>query len=267
MKSLQEAITHLRNEGCEAGLGLILGTGLSGMVGAMRIHKKFPYDSLPGFVQSTVESHAGVLLFGEIQGKTVLAMQGRFHLYEGYLPEEVVFPVQVMAGLGVKTLLVSNAAGALNPNYRKGELMLIGKHIDFQDSAQPVAESLEPGLHQPEMYAPYDTALIEKLLTIAAAAGITIHRGCYVAVTGPMLETRAEYRYLRRLGADAVGMSTVPEIMAAEALGLRTMAVSVLTDECDPDHLQPVTLEEIIRVAGEADGRLSTLLTQFIASL
>jgi purine-nucleoside phosphorylase len=268
MDQREAAIAQLRAAGVSAETGLILGTGLSGMARMMKVEQAFPYPSLPGFVSSTVESHSGSLLFGEIEGRKVLAMQGRFHLYEGYSAQQIVFPVRVMAGLGVNTLLVSNAAGALNPAYRKGELMLLEDHINLQHTNPLIGpNNAALGPRFPDMSAPYDATLRERMKNLAQQEQITLHEGCYVAVTGPMLETRAEYRYLRRIGADAVGMSTVPEIIVARHMGVRCMAVSVLTDECDPDHLQPVTLEEIIRVANEADAKLSHLLCLLIKNL
>lgn len=268
MDQREAAIAHLRAAGVSAEIGLILGTGLSGMANMIKVEQVFPYPSLPGFVSSTVESHKGSLLFGEIEGRKVLAMQGRFHLYEGYTAQQIVFPVRVMAGLGLNTLLVSNAAGALNPAYRKGELMLLEDHINLQHTNPLIGPNdAALGPRFPDMSAPYDAVLRERLRQLAEREKITLHEGCYAAVTGPMLETRAEYRYLRRIGADVVGMSTVPEIIAARHMGLRCVAVSVLTDECDPDNLQPVTLEEIIRVAGEADAKLSHLLRLLIKSL
>jgi purine-nucleoside phosphorylase len=215
-----------------------------------------------------VESHAGQLLIGRIAGKQVVAMQGRFHFYEGYTMQQVSFPVRVMKLLGVETLLISNAAGALNPVFKKGELMLLNDHINFQGENPLIGKNIdELGPRFPDMSAPYDAGLLQMAREIAAAHQLKVHEGVYVAVPGPMLETRAEYRFLRIIGADAVGMSTVPEVITARHMNMRCLAVSVLTDECDPDNLHPVTLEEIIAVAATADEKLSTLFKKIVDGL
>jgi purine-nucleoside phosphorylase len=248
--------------------GIILGTGLHRLAKSIQIEKVIPYSEIPHFPLSTVESHAGQLLIGRIAGKQVVAMQGRFHFYEGYTMQQVSFPVRVMKLLGVETLLISNAAGALNPVFKKGELMLLNDHINFQGENPLIGKNIdELGPRFPDMSAPYDAGLLQMAREIAAAHQLKVHEGVYVAVPGPMLETRAEYRFLRIIGADAVGMSTVPEVITARHMNMRCLAVSVLTDECDPDNLHPVTLEEIIAVAATADEKLSTLFTAIIESL
>ena len=234
----------------------------------MQIRESIPYERIPNFPVSTVESHKGQLLLGTLSGKEVVAMQGRFHFYEGYSMQQLSFPVRVMKLLGINTLLVSNAAGALNPEYKKGELMLLDDHINLQGDNPLIGKNEDFfGLRFPDMSAPYDKDLQNRMLAAASELGIKLHTGVYAAVPGPMLETRAEYRYLRRIGADVVGMSTVPEIICARHMNMRCLAISVITDECDPDHLQPVTLEEIIAVAGTADKKLSELFKALLTGL
>lgn len=238
-----------------ASIGLIMGTGLHRLATMIDVQQAIPYSEIPHFPLSTVESHPGRLLFGKVGERDIIAMQGRFHRYEGYSTAQICFPVELMHALGVQTLLVSNAAGSLNRAHRKGELMIIDKGFSLQES--PFLDEQHNGIS-------FDEGLSETFLQIAAAQGTRVQRGSYVAVTGPMLETRAEYRYLINHGLDAVGMSTIPEVTAATRLGIRCLAVSVLTDECDPDNLHPVTLEEIIAVAGKADAALSSLFNQLI---
>ena len=254
---LQQALNVLKEHVMErTSIGLIMGTGLHRLASMIDVQREIPYAAIPHFPLSTVESHPGRLLFGKVGNKNVIAMQGRFHRYEGYTTEQICFPIELMSALGVETLLISNAAVSLNPSFKKGELMVIDRGFSWQDS--PFLDEQQGSLH-------FDNELAEGLLEIASKQGIIVHRGSYVAVTGPMLETRAEYRYLINHGMDAVGMSTVPEATAAIRRGIRCLAVSVLTDECDPDNLHPVTLEEIIAVAGKADATLSALFNQLIA--
>jgi len=249
-------------------VGIILGTGMGKLVDNIEIVKDIKYNFLPHFPISTVESHFGRLIFGKLGGKNVVAMQGRFHYYEGYTMQQIVYPVRIMKQLGVHTLLVSNAAGGLNPTFKKGDLMILDDHINLLPENPLRGANLDEfGPRFPDMSAPYDKALIEKGLTIGRSHGFGVHKGVYVAVQGPNLETRAEYRFLRQIGADVVGMSTVPEVIAAVHMGLRTFAISVITDECDPDHLEPVKLEEIIAVAGVAEPKLTRLMADLIAQL
>lgn len=257
--SAEEAALYLKNLGIEeAETGIILGTGLHKLSAEIKVLRKVPYADIPGFCLSTVESHPGNLLYGLLGTKKVIALQGRFHFYEGYSYQQVTFPVSVMKLLGVNLLFISNAAGAVNPNFRKGELMQLKNHINLQ-VITPDLPSIE------ENTLPlYDTRAGQLLEKIAREENITLHSGTYAAVTGPQLETRAEYRFLRRIGADAVGMSTVPEVMEANRQNIRCVAVSVLTDECDPDNLHPVTLEEIIAVANSADELLTRLFYKTI---
>lgn len=266
---LATAVQFLRQGGItEPQAGIILGTGLGKLAEEIRAEAVFDYASIPGFPLSTVEHHQGRLIYGVLNGKNVLAMQGRFHFYEGYSMQQIVFPVRVMKQLGIRWLLISNAAGSLNPSISKGSLMLLEDHINLQSSNPlfgPNDEQLGPRF--PDMSRPYDVFLNELLRRAAAQLGIPLHPGVYVAVNGPNLETRAEYRFLRQIGADAVGMSTVPEVIAANHMSLPVAAVSVITDECDPDHLQPVNIEEIIAIAGAAEPKLTALFKKVVEQL
>ncbi len=252
----------------EPEVGIILGTGLGGLVDEIEIEKQLMYSNIPDFPISTLEFHAGKLIFGRLEGRKVVAMQGRLHFYEGYTMQQITFPVRVMKLLGIKTLFVSNASGALNPAYRKGDLMVIDDHINLQPM-NPLIGPNEPelGPRFPDMSEPYQTGLIAKALDIARANNITCHKGVYVAVNGPNLETKAEYRFLRIIGGDAVGMSTVPEVIVANHMGLPVFAISVLTDEGFPDDLHPVSVEEIQAVAHEAEPKMTLILKQLIAGL
>ena len=252
----------------QGAIGIIMGTGLHQLAKSIKIREAIDYSMIPHFPTSTVESHKGQLFFGTIEGKEVIAMQGRFHFYEGYSMQQITLPVRVMKQLGVQTLLVSNAAGALNPSYQKGDLMLIEDHIHLQSSNPLIGKNDgEMGPRFPDMSAPYDALLRAEIKKIATENSIRLQEGVYVSVNGPMLETRAEYRYLRTIGADAVGMSTTPEIIVARHMNMRCVGISVLTDVCDPDQLSPVTLEEIIAIAESADPILSKIVSRLIATL
>lgn len=252
----------------DAQIGIVLGTGLHRLLHRMEIEQNIPYADIPGFPVSTVEFHKGALVYGTLSGKKLVVMQGRFHAYEGYTLQQVVFPVRVMKRLGIKTLLLSNAAGGINPAFKKADLMLIDDHINLLGGS-PLSgkndDSLGPRF--PDMSEPYDKGLKNVLRQKAEETGIALKQGVYAAVHGPNLETRAEYRYLKIIGADAVGMSTVPEVIAAVHAGLPCAAVSVITDECDPDNLQPVNIAEIIEVAGRADEKLAALFEAVITAL
>jgi purine-nucleoside phosphorylase len=266
MENIKAATAYLQKRGLtEARVGIVLGTGLGHLASCIEPILEVSYQDIPHFPVSTVESHAGKLIYGTLSGKTVLAMQGRFHFYEGYSMEQIVLPIRVMKMLGIQTVLLSNASGCLNMNWRKGELMLLDDHINLQASNPLIGKNKdELGPRFPDMSAPYHQPSNELLQKIAAQKGIPLHKGVYVSVPGPMLETRAEYRYLRMIGADAVGMSTVPEVIAAKHAGMNCVAISVLTDECDPDHLKPVSLAEIIAVASKAEVKLTELLMEFL---
>lgn len=252
-----------------ADAGIILGTGLgSKFLGGLTDQLVMDYEAIPGFPISTVESHHGKLICGTIHGRRVIVMQGRFHYYEGYSMQEVTFPVRVFKMLGVKHLLISNASGNLNREWKKGELMLLDDHINLLPDNPLRGSNLDSlGPRFPDMSRPYSRQLNELLVDIAREAGIVLRQGVYAAVSGPNLETRAEYRYLRTVGADAVGMSTVPEVIVANHMQLPCCAVSVLTDDCDPDNLEPASIEDIIRIAGQADATLSKLFAELIGKM
>ena len=248
--------------------GIILGTGLGALAREVEILHEISYADIPDFPLSTVESHAGRLLLGHLSGQPVAVLQGRFHYYEGYSMEQVVRPVRLLAALGVKQLFVSNAAGGLNPEFAISDLMLLDDHINLQPTNPligPNDEALGPRF--PDMFAPYDPALLTRARRAAEALGqgTTTRRGVYAAVPGPMLETPAEYRYLRTIGADAVGMSTVPEVIAARHLGLSVLAVSVITDLCYPGQLKPVVISDIMAAAAAAEPRLTALFKELLA--
>jgi purine-nucleoside phosphorylase len=250
----------------EPEVGIILGTGLGGLVKEIEVEKQLMYANIPDFPISTLEFHSGKLIFGTLAGIKVVAMQGRLHYYEGYNMQQITFPVRVLKYLGIKTLFVSNASGSLNPDFKKGDLMVIADHINLQPQNPLVGRNNnELGPRFPDMSQPYQRNLIDKALTIAQANNITCHKGVYVAVTGPNLETKAEYNYLRIIGGDAVGMSTIPEVIVANHMGLPVFAISVLTDEGFTEVLAPVSLEEIIRVAEEAEPKLTLILKELIA--
>ncbi|HEX7071413.1 MAG TPA: purine-nucleoside phosphorylase [Rhodothermales bacterium] len=252
----------------QARIGIILGTGLGALADEIEVAARIPYEEIPHFPLSTVESHQGRLIVGTLAGVPVLALQGRFHLYEGYSAQQVTFPVRVLRELGVDTLLISNAAGGMNPHYRRGDLMLITDHINLQ-GANPLVGPNEPewGPRFPDMSRPYDEELIRLAEREALRLGIKLHQGVYVSVVGPNLETRAEYRFLRMIGADVVGMSTVPEVIVARHMNLRTMAISVITDECFPDALEPVSIEDVLAAAGAAEPKLTQIMKSVVSSL
>ena len=250
----------------EPEIGIILGTGLGGLVKEIEVEKQLMYSNIPDFPISTLEFHSGKLIFGTLAGKKVVAMQGRLHYYEGYNMQQITFPVRVLKYLGIKSLFVSNASGSLNPEFKKGELMVIADHINLQPQNPLIGRNdNELGPRFPDMSQPYQRTLIDKALTIAKANNIICHKGVYVAVTGPNLETKAEYNYLRIIGGDAVGMSTVPEVIVANHMGLPVFAISVLTDEGFTDELEPVVVEDIIKIAEEAEPKLTLILKELIA--
>ncbi len=256
-----------RTDDFEPEAGIILGTGLGALVKEIEVVKQLPYADIPDFPVSTVEFHSGLLIFGMLGGKKVVAMQGRLHYYEGYTMQQITFPVRVMKMLGIETLYVSNASGSLNPDFKKGSLMVITDHINLQQ-ANPLTGRNDDALGPrfPDMSEPYKRSLISKALDIAKANNINCHKGVYVAVNGPHLETKAEYKYLRIIGGDAVGMSTVPEVIVAGHMGLPVFAISVLTDEGFPEDLKPVSLEEILAVAYEAEPKLTLILKELISN-
>ncbi len=249
-------------------VGIILGTGLGQLAEAIDAGTRIGYADIPGFPLATVESHTGELLVGTLEGTDVMAMRGRFHLYEGYSPREITFPVRVMATLGVSFLLISNAAGGMRPGFKRSDIMLISDHINLQGVNPLVGPNVDEwGPRFPDMSDPYDPELRRLALTEAKNAGIRLEEGVYVAVTGPNLETRAEYRFLHRIGADAVGMSTVPEVIVARHMGVRVLALSVITDECFPDTLAPVSIPEILEAAAAAEPHLTRIMSGIISHL
>lgn len=269
IKDIEETVGYLRGKGFDSPeIGIILGTGLGQLVNEIEIIKEASYNHIPNFPTATVEFHKGKLIYGILEGKKVIVMQGRFHFYEDYSLQDVTYPVRIMEKLGIKTLLVSNAAGAINLNFKKGELMLIEDHINLQGNSPLAFKGVEHlGERFTDMSAPYDAEINSKFKNIAKTHNIKLHEGVYASVVGPQLETRAEYRMLKILGADAVGMSTVPEIIVANHLKLKVAAISVLTDECDPDNLKPVDISEIISMAEKAEPNMITLFKELIKAL
>ncbi len=266
IKQLEETTEYLKKKGFDQPeIGIVLGTGLGQLVDEIENSIEAHYHHIPSFPLATVEFHSGKLIYGEIEGKKVVVMQGRFHLYEGYDLIDITYPIRVMEKLGIKKLLVSNAAGAINLDLKKGDLMLIEDHINLQGGSPLTFKNVaEFGERFTDMSEPYDSAMGNVLMNIAKDENISLKRGVYASVVGPQLETKAEYRYLKIIGADAVGMSTVPEIIVANHLNLPCAAVSVLTDECDPDNLKPVDISEIIEIAGKAEPKMIILFKKLI---
>ncbi len=267
--ALDETTEYLIEKGFKnPQIGIILGTGLGSLPNEIEIEAEVSYNHIPNFPTATVEFHKGKLIYGNLEGKKVVVMQGRFHMYEGYSLQDVTFPVRIMEKLGIKKLLVSNASGSINLEYKKGELMLIEDHINLLGDSPLAYKGVEKlGERFVDMSAPYDTRMNVKLEEIAKANKIKLYKGVYASVLGPQLETRAEYRYLKLIGADAVGMSTVPEVIVANHLGLPVSAISVITDEGDPENLQPVDISEIIAMAEKAEPKMILLFKELIRSL
>ena len=266
-RRVAEATAFVRSRcGTPPQVAVVLGTGLGGLVDGMDVEVTIPYEDIPHFPTSTVASHAGRLLFGVLAGRRIVALQGRFHLYEGYTPYEVTLPIRVFGGLGVGVVVVSNAAGGMNPSFRRGDLMLVSDHINLQGANPLVGPNHEAwGPRFPDMSEPYDVVLRQIARQSAAKIATTLHEGVYAAVLGPLLETRAEYRFLRGFGGDAVGMSTVPEVIVARHMEMRVAALSVITDECFPDTLQPVVITEILAAAKSAEPALTTIMQDIVA--
>lgn len=246
-------------------IGIILGTGLGQLADAIEVTNKIDYRDIPEFPISTVESHEGKLLFGFIAGKRIVALQGRFHLYEGYNARQIALPIRVLRELGVKTLLISNACGSLNPYIRTGDLMIIDDHINLMGDNPLIGEHDDYfGPRFVDLSEPYSQELIKLVEQISLDLNIRVSKGVYSAMSGPSLETRAEYRMLRTMGADVIGMSTIPECITARQMGLRVLGMSIVTDECYPDALKPTSAEEIIHAANIATPKLSSLFTELI---
>jgi purine-nucleoside phosphorylase len=268
-KYIKETVDYLNQKGIKsADIGIILGTGLGQLIGDIKIIESVSYNHLPNFPTATVEFHKGRLVYGIIEGKTAIVMQGRFHLYEGYSSQDVTYPVRIMKALGIHSLLVSNASGAINLNFKKSELMLIEDHINLQGGSPLAFKGVERfGERFVDMSAPYDAGLNLTLKSIAKQHKITLHSGVYASVYGPQLETRSEYKMLKILGADAVGMSTVPEVIVANHLNIKVVAISVITDECDPNNLKPVDVQDIMAMAAIAEPHLIVLFKELIKAL
>jgi purine-nucleoside phosphorylase len=268
-KRIDDAAGSLRSKTrMQPAIGIILGTGLGGLAKEIAPEVVIDYADIPHFPISTVESHHGKLIFGTLAGKNVVAMQGRFHFYEGYSMQQVTFPVRVMKFLGVDTLLISNAAGGMNPQFRRGTIMIITDHINLLGDNPLIGANDETlGPRFPDMSEPYSRTLIDMAEQVALDLKIRTERGVFVAVPGPNLETRAEYRFLRLIGADAVGMSTIPENIVANHMGVRVLGFSIITDECFPDSLQPANVEEIIAVAAKTEPKLTAIMKGVVERL
>lgn len=266
IKKVKETAQYLKGKGFEnIDFAVILGTGLGQFVKEIKDPITIDYEDIPNFPTATVEFHKGKLIIGNIGSKKILAMQGRFHYYEGYDMQEITFPVRVMKELGVKKLIVSNASGAINKSFKKGELMLLTDHINLLPENPLIGKNNEEwGPRFPDMGEPYSAAMNNQLKELAVDLDINLHQGVYAVVQGPNLETATEYKYLSFIGADAVGMSTVPEVIVANHTGIECCAISVLTDECDPDNLKPVDISEIIEIAGKAEPKLIELVVGLV---
>ncbi len=266
---LEESVEYLLKKGFEKPeIGIVLGTGLGRLVDKIEDPIEAHYNHIPFFPLATVEFHTGKLVFGTISDKKVVVMQGRFHLYEGYDFLDITYPIRVMHMLGITKLFISNAAGAINLDFKKGDMMLIEDHINLQGGSPLAFKNVgQFGERFADMSEPYDVDMRTKLTAIAKEHNISLKSGVYASVVGPQLETKAEYRMLKILGADAVGMSTVPEVIVANHLSLPIVAVSVLTDECDPDHLKPVDIQEIIAIAEETEPKMVKLFQELIKQL
>ena len=268
-EKIQQTISSIRARvKTVPGAGIILGSGLGGLAKEIAVEHSISYSDIPNFPESTVAGHQGKLIFGKLSGKDVVVMQGRFHYYEGYSMQEITFPVRVMRFLGIKNLFISNAAGGVNPSYRIGDLMFIRDHINLMP-ANPLTgrndESLGPRF--PDMSEPYNKMLIQKAIHIAEQDGIRAHAGVYAAVPGPNFETVAEYKYIRTIGADAVGMSTVPEVIVAAHMKLPCFAVSVITDLGGMDELVPISHEDVLKAAGEAETKLTHVIKELLKGI
>ncbi|KPL11113.1 MAG: purine nucleoside phosphorylase [Bacteroides sp. SM23_62] len=268
LKTIKETVSYVKSKvDLQPEIGIILGTGLGGMVNEIDIDTVLEYEDIPNFPVSTVESHHGKLIFGRLNGKKIVAMQGRFHYYEGYGPQEVTFPVRVMKYLGISHLFVSNASGGVNPDFEIGDLMILDDHINLIPN--PLIGPHDPafGDRFPDMSETYDQALIEKGLEIGQKYNLPVRKGCYVAVTGPTLETPKEYEYFRIIGGDTVGMSTVPEIIVAHQMGITCFAISIITDLGVPGKIVKVTLEDVTSVAAKAEPQMTLIMKELISGI
>ena len=269
MEQLQQTVSFIQSKiQSQAKVGIVLGSGLGNLAEVIKVEQAISYTDIPNFPTSTVKGHGGKLLFGELGGTKVVVMSGRFHFYEGYSAQQVVFPVRVMKMLGVETLLLSNAAGAVNPNYKVGDLMVINDHISFFTTNPLLGKNEEElGTRFPDMSEPYSKALVSKAFEIATANGIQLKQGVYTGVTGPTFETRAEYKMIHALGGDAVGMSTVQENIVAVHCGMQVFATSVITDLGIREEENVITHEEVLQAAKEAEPKLTLLFKELVKGL
>lgn len=269
MNKIVETTVYLQNKGViNPQIGVVLGTGLGQLLNEVKIDLSINYNTIPNFSEATVETHQGKLVYGTLMGKRVLIMAGRFHYYEGYSMKEITFPIRVMKQLGIENLIISNASGGINLDYKKSDLMLIQDHINLQPDNPLLGKNVdEQGPRFPDMSMPYSPKLNSIIEESAETLNIKIQKGVYASVSGPNLETRAEYRYLKIIGADAVGMSTVPEVIVANHVGLPCCAISVITDLCDPNNLAPVNIAEIIDAAKQGEKQLIILVKDLIQKL
>lgn len=270
LQDIQDSVAYLRSVvgDVQPEVAIIFGTGLSGLAKEVENAVAVPYGDIPHFAQSTVESHAGELVFGTLEGRRIVAMRGRFHFYEGYSMQEITHPVRVMKALGAETLLVSNAAGGMNPLFDTGDICVLDDHINLLGGNPLIGPNHdELGPRFPDMSEPYDRELMALAERVAAQEGLRLNRAVYVAVAGPCLETRAEYRFLRTIGADLVGMSTVPEVIVARHMSMRVLALSMMTDACLPDALEATGLEEILAVAAVAEPKMNAIVKGVLRGL
>ena len=269
LKAINEAAEFIQSKtSIQPEIGIILGTGLGGLVKEIEVIDEIPYESIPHFPVSTVESHNGKLILGRLGGKTVVAMQGRFHYYEGYSMQEVTFPVRVMKILGIQRLFVSNASGGVNPDFEVGEIMIINDHINLMPAHPLIGKNIdELGPRFPDMSEPYDTEMIELAQKIAGENDIKVSTGVYLGLTGPTLETPAEYKYVRVIGADAVGMSTVPEVIVARHMEVPTFAISIITDLGVPGKIKKVSVQDVINVASRQEPKMTLIMKELISRI
>ena len=269
LQKIKEAVEHIQDRvDAKPEVGIVLGTGLGGLVGEIEIEAVIPYEEIPNFPVSTVEGHSGKLICGRLGAKNIVAMQGRFHYYEGYEFQQLAIPIRVMKFLGIQHLCVTNACGGVNPDFEIGDLMILDDHVNLLPGNPLLGQNYdELGPRFPDMSEPYDKSLIAKAKEIAEANGISVQTGTYAVVSGPCLETPAEYRYIFNIGADAVGMSTVPEVITARHMGIPVFAMSIITDLGVPGKIVEVTHEDVQRVAEEAEPKMTLIMRELIASI
>ena len=268
LQTIKETVSYIKSKiDLQPEIGIILGTGLGGMVDEIEINTVLNYEDIPNFPVSTVESHHGKMIFGKLNGKRIVAMQGRFHYYEGYSPQEVTFPVRVMKYLGISHLFVSNASGGVNPDFEIGDLMILDDHINLIPNPLIGPHDNAFGVRFPDMSETYDLTLIDKAFEIGRQHKLPVRKGCYVGVTGPTLETPKEYQYFRIIGGDTVGMSTVPEIIVAHQMGITCFAISIITDLGVPGKIVKVSLEDVTSVAAKAEPQMTLIMKELISSI